>query len=154
MNPRRRQSRRKRRRMDEPQPFDPIRHRRGGRRKKAPADLRSEKVYFRLTPDELAAVKAKLDEARLYSVSEYARRMVRDGKIKPTYSRHCDPWLWVQVHLLLYKLKDCLNAAAAQGFPPEAVKAIEDAARETSALMHKLIMQGEEAESEPDSGEP
>ena len=132
--------------MDEPPPFDPIRHRRGGRRKKPPADLLSEKVYFRLTPDELAAVKAKLDEARVYSVSEYARRMVRDGKIKPTYSRHCDPWLWCETLFLRRTLTDCMNMAEVQGFPPKAVKTIEDAAKEVLAYMHVLLAQGEDDE--------
>jgi hypothetical protein len=128
--------------MDTPPPFDPVRHRRGGRPLLPDGERYSEKLYFRLTLDELDAVKARAEDAR-QSVSEFARRMVRDGKVKVTYSRHCDPRLWVEVHLMLYKLKDCLNAAEQQGFPPETVEAIKEASREAGAYMRVLMAQGE-----------
>ena len=109
-----------------------------GRPCKPEPEQRAVKLYFRVTPAELAAIKTRADELGL-RVSDFARSMVRDGKVRVSRSRNFDPALFAQISRLGNNLNQCLVEARRGNFPPDVAAAAEDALRETGAFIRKLV---------------
>ena len=118
--------------------FDPIRHRRGGRPRKAANERRAHQLNIRLTPDEWADGEARAAAAGL-SLCEYGRLVLSDRALSIEVAPVPPPEIVRQLRALGHNLDQALHEARRMGFSDVARRALEQAARTVSTELRALF---------------
>lgn len=118
--------------------FDPVRHRRGGRPRKAPEALHGQLVVFRVTPEQKARAEAKAAEAGL-SLSEYGRRLFTGESLTIEVAPIPPPEIIRQLRMMGNNLNQALHEARQRGFAEAERQALEQAVRSVSVELRMLL---------------
>lgn len=125
--------------MDTPPSFDPVRHRRGGRPRKAEDERHSEVLKIRITPDALAKLTAQAEAAGL-SVSEYGRATIENNPVRVTVSQTAPPEVVQQLRIMGGNLRQALEEGRRGHFrDPATEAALTTAAQTISAELRRML---------------
>lgn len=118
--------------------FDPIKHRRGGRPRKAEPDRHSCVLRIRITPEKYLLLSGRADEAGM-SLSAYARATFEDNPVKVRVSPLPPIEVWRELRMMGINLNQALQEARTHGFSEERQAALEEAARTISTELGRLM---------------
>ena len=125
--------------MSDAAPFDPVRHRRGGRRPKAAAERRDVFIRVRVTTGQLAAITARAAAAGL-SLADYGRAALDGKAVQVTVSRTAPPEVLRQLRIMGGNLRQALEEGRRGNFgDPATEAALTDAARVVAAELRRLL---------------
>ena len=131
--------------MDSPPPFDPIRHRRGGRKRK-PEDKRlCEIVKIRITPEKLAEMKARADEVCM-SLSEYGRATFENNPVRVTVAQRAPPEVIREMRIMSNDVKEVIRLARLGTFDTPELEAAAVAAMQAIATEFRRLLYGVQGE--------
>ena len=123
---------------DTPPPFDPVRHRRGGRRPKDEAERRDLLIQVRVSPKERDRAAVAAAAAGL-TLSQYTRAAF-NGAIVITVSQTAPPEVLRQLRLLNLNMNQILHQSRLGVFSaPDLEAAAVEAMRTVSGELRRLI---------------
>lgn len=123
---------------DDPAPkFDPIRHRRGGRKRKAEPDRHSCVLRVRITPEKYMQLSARADEAFM-SLSAYARATFEDNPVRVRVVQGAPPEVVVQLRIMGRNIRQALEDRR-YNFTDEERRKLMTAAETISSELRRLL---------------
>ena len=128
--------------MDAP-PFDPVRHRRGGRRRKPEGERRDIGIRVRLSPEELAGAKERAKAAGM-SMAAFGRAALNNTPISLTVVKEAPPEIVFQLRAMGNNLNQALYEARAGNFTDPNTEAALVAAAQTIASELRTVLHGPE----------
>lgn len=122
-----------------PPPFDPVRHRRGGRPRK-PQEARQDGILsVRLPRDAHAALTARAAASGL-SLADFSRAALEGNPVRVTVSQTAPPEVIRQLRIMGGNLRQALELAREGRYiRPSTEAALEEAARTISAELRRLL---------------
>jgi Mobilization protein NikA len=138
-----------------PPKFDPIRHRRGGRPRKAADKRRGTVIRVRLTLEEWAKVEARAAETRL-SLSDYIRTVMYGEQLTIKIAPVPPPEVMRQLRIMGRNLWQAIEEGRRLGFSEARQRALEEAAATIGREMRRLLepvfaADEDDQDEEPDS---
>lgn len=123
---------------DTPPPFDPVRHRRGGRKPKAEPDRHSCVLRVRITPEKYWQLSARALEASM-SLSAYARATFEDNPVQVRVSPLPPVEVMRELRIMGNNLNQALQEARIHGFSEQRIQALEQAAATISSELGRVM---------------
>lgn len=119
--------------------FDPIRHRRGGRRPKPERERHSCVLRIRVTPEQYWQFLARAADAHM-SLSAYARATFEDNPVKVQVVQGAPPEVVVQLRIMGRNLWQAIEEGRQRGFPPSVMQALETTSRTIGSELRRLLL--------------